>query len=66
LNTGEIDIQLDEAYSLAADRGDYAAALSACEAIIQAHPELTSPLKKDYRFMRTKRISDRPSMRCPV
>ncbi len=42
----DINKQLDEAYSLAADRKDYAAALSACEAIIQAHPELTAPLRK--------------------
>lgn len=42
----DINKQLDEAYSLAADRKDYAAALSACEAIIQAHPEVTAPLRK--------------------
>jgi tetratricopeptide (TPR) repeat protein len=42
----DIDQQLDEAYSLAADSKDYAAALLACEAIIQAHPELTAPLRK--------------------
>jgi tetratricopeptide (TPR) repeat protein len=41
-----IDKQLDEAYSLAADRKDYAGALLACEAIIQANPELTAPLRK--------------------
>jgi len=42
----DINKQLDEAYSLAADRKDYAAALSACDAIIQAHPELIAPLRK--------------------
>ena len=41
-----INKQLDEAYSLAADRKDYIGALSACEAIIQSHPELTAPLRK--------------------
>jgi tetratricopeptide (TPR) repeat protein len=44
-NMDDINKQLDEAYALAADRKDYAAALSACEAI-QAHPGLTAPLRK--------------------
>lgn len=42
----DINKQLDEAYSLAADRKDYSAALSACDAIIQAHPNLLAPLRK--------------------
>ena len=42
----EINKQLDEAYALAADRKDYSAALSACNAIIQAHPNLLAPLRK--------------------
>jgi tetratricopeptide (TPR) repeat protein len=42
----DINKQLDEAYSLAADRKDYVAALSACDVIIQAHPELIAPLRK--------------------
>ena len=42
----DIDKQLADAYSLAADHKDYSAALSACEAIIEAHPELTAPLRK--------------------
>lgn len=42
----DISEQLDKAYSLAADRKDYAAALSACDAVIQAHPELTAPRRK--------------------
>lgn len=41
----DIQKQLDEAYSLAADRKDYAAALSSCGAIIQAHPSLTAGLR---------------------
>jgi tetratricopeptide (TPR) repeat protein len=45
-NLYDINNQLDEAYALAADRKDYAAALSACEAIIQSHPDLTAPLRK--------------------
>jgi tetratricopeptide (TPR) repeat protein len=42
----DINKQLDEVYSMAADRKDYANALSACDAIIQAHPDLTAPLRK--------------------
>jgi tetratricopeptide (TPR) repeat protein len=37
--------QLDEAYSLAADRKDYQAALSSCDLIIETNPELTAPLR---------------------
>ena len=44
--SNDINKQLDEVYSLAADRKDYAGALSACEAIIQAHPELNAPIRK--------------------
>lgn len=42
----DIDKKLDEAYSLAADRKDYPAAFSACDAIIEAHPDLIGPLRK--------------------
>ena len=42
----DISKQLDEAYSLAADGKDYTAALSACDTIIQAHPQLAAPLRK--------------------
>jgi tetratricopeptide (TPR) repeat protein len=46
LKLNDVNRELDEAYSLAADRKDYAGALSVCEAIAQAHPELMSPLRK--------------------
>src|SRR6266566_5917100 len=50
----DIDNQLDEAYALAADGKDYIAALSACEALIQDHPELTAPLRKKAQIYALK------------
>jgi tetratricopeptide (TPR) repeat protein len=42
----DVDSQLDEAYSLAADRKDYIGALSMCETIAQDHLQLMAPLRK--------------------
>ena len=45
MSTNEIKKQLDEAYAKAADQKDYATALSMCDALMRAHPELAAPLR---------------------
>ena len=45
MSIDELQKQLDQAYSKAADQKDYATALSMCEALIRAHPESVPVLR---------------------
>lgn len=43
---GDVNKQLNEAYSVAADKKDYAKALELCNSVIKAHPSLPDGLRK--------------------